>query len=46
MLPVVAVVVRASTTTLRGVEAIVPSLKLLDLTMYGRQAVWEDSPDG
>ena len=35
-----------SETTQRGVEAIIPSLKLLDLTAYGRQEVWEDSPDG
>ena len=35
-----------SETTHRGVEAIIPSLKLLDLTAYGRQEVWEDSPDG
>jgi predicted dithiol-disulfide oxidoreductase (DUF899 family) len=33
-------------TTHRGVEAIIPSLKLLDLTVYGRQEVWEDSPEG
>lgn len=31
-------------TTGRGVEAIMASLKLLDLTVYGRQEVWEDSP--
>lgn len=30
----------------RGVEAIIPSLKLLDMTVYGRQEVWEDSPEG
>ncbi|MGB9377281.1 MAG: DUF899 family protein [Mycobacteriales bacterium] len=33
-------------TTDRGVEAIMSSLKLLDLTVYGRQESWEDSPDG
>ncbi|PZW03677.1 Predicted dithiol-disulfide oxidoreductase, DUF899 family [Micromonospora phaseoli] len=33
-------------TTGRGVEAIMGSLKLLDMTAYGRQEVWEDSPDG
>jgi predicted dithiol-disulfide oxidoreductase (DUF899 family) len=30
----------------RGVEAIIPSLKLLDMTVYGRQEAWEDSPEG
>jgi predicted dithiol-disulfide oxidoreductase (DUF899 family) len=30
----------------RGVEAIIPSFKLLDMTVYGRQEEWEDSPDG
>ncbi|WP_239127087.1 DUF899 family protein [Asanoa siamensis] len=33
-------------TTGRGVEAIMSSHKLLDLTVYGRQEVWEDSPAG
>ncbi|GIF70033.1 hypothetical protein Ais01nite_80680 [Asanoa ishikariensis] len=33
-------------TTGRGVEAIMSSHKLLDLTAYGRQEAWEDSPDG
>jgi predicted dithiol-disulfide oxidoreductase (DUF899 family) len=33
-------------TTGRGVEAIMSSLKLLDMTVYGRQEAWEDSPDG
>ena len=33
-------------TTGRGVEAIMGSLKLLDMTAYGRQEVWEDSPEG
>ncbi|WP_341719747.1 DUF899 family protein [Micromonospora sp. FIMYZ51] len=33
-------------TTGRGVEAIMGSLKLLDMTVYGRQEAWEDSPDG
>jgi predicted dithiol-disulfide oxidoreductase (DUF899 family) len=33
-------------TTGRGVEAIMGSLKLLDMTVYGRQEVWEDSPAG
>jgi predicted dithiol-disulfide oxidoreductase (DUF899 family) len=32
--------------THRGVEAIIPSLKLLDMTAYGRKEVWEDSPEG
>ncbi|GAA3254739.1 DUF899 family protein [Dactylosporangium siamense] len=33
-------------STDRGVEAIMASHKLLDLTVYGRQEVWEDSPEG
>lgn len=33
-------------TTDRGVEAIMASLKLLDMTAYGRREVWEDSPAG
>ncbi len=33
-------------TTLRGVEAMDYSLALMDLTVYGRQEPWEDSPDG
>ncbi|GIG92207.1 DUF899 family protein [Plantactinospora endophytica] len=33
-------------TTGRGVEAIMSSHKLLDMTVYGRQEVWEDSPEG
>jgi predicted dithiol-disulfide oxidoreductase (DUF899 family) len=33
-------------TTLRGVEAMDYSYALLDLTVYGRQERWEDSPDG
>ena len=33
-------------TTGRGVEAIMGSLKLLDMTAYGRKEVWEDSPPG
>jgi predicted dithiol-disulfide oxidoreductase (DUF899 family) len=31
-------------TTLRGVEAMDNSYRLLDLTVYGRQESWEDSP--
>ena len=31
-------------TTLRGVEAMDYSLALMDLTVYGRQEPWEDSP--
>jgi predicted dithiol-disulfide oxidoreductase (DUF899 family) len=31
-------------TKWRGVEAMMPSLQLLDLTAYGRQETWEDSP--
>jgi predicted dithiol-disulfide oxidoreductase (DUF899 family) len=30
----------------RGVEVMMPALQLLDLTVYGRQEEWEDSPDG
>ena len=30
----------------RGAEALSPSYPLLDMTVYGRQEVWEDSPDG
>jgi len=30
----------------RGVEVMMPALKLLDLTAYGRQEDWEDSPQG
>ena len=30
----------------RGVEAMAPTYGLLDLTVYGRQETWEDSPDG
>lgn len=33
-------------TTMRGVEAMMPTLQLLDLTPYGRQETWEESPDG
>jgi predicted dithiol-disulfide oxidoreductase (DUF899 family) len=33
-------------TTGRGVEAMAPSYGLLDMTVYGRQEVWEDSPEG
>jgi predicted dithiol-disulfide oxidoreductase (DUF899 family) len=33
-------------TTGRGVEAIMGSLKLLDMSVYGRQEAWEDSPEG
>lgn len=33
-------------TTIRGVEAMDYSLALMDLTVYGRQEPWEDSPDG
>lgn len=34
------------TTTGRGVEAVMASHKLLDMSVYGRQEVWEDSPEG
>ncbi|MDT7757930.1 MAG: hypothetical protein QOH27_3828 [Mycobacterium sp.] len=33
-------------TTLRGVEAMDNSCGLMDLTVYGRQEAWEDSPPG
>jgi predicted dithiol-disulfide oxidoreductase (DUF899 family) len=33
-------------TTVRGVEAMDYSYALMDLTVYGRQESWEDSPDG
>lgn len=32
-------------TTGRGVEVMAPSYGLLDLTVYGRQEIWEDSPE-
>ena len=33
-------------TTRRGAEAMDNSYRLLDLTVYGRQELWEDSPSG
>jgi predicted dithiol-disulfide oxidoreductase (DUF899 family) len=33
-------------TTIRGVEAVDNSYALMDLTVYGRQESWEDSPAG
>ena len=33
-------------TTIRGVEAMDNSYRLLDLTVYGRQETWEDAPTG
>jgi predicted dithiol-disulfide oxidoreductase (DUF899 family) len=33
-------------TTIRGVEEMDNSYRLLDLTVYGRQEAWEDSPSG
>jgi predicted dithiol-disulfide oxidoreductase (DUF899 family) len=33
-------------TTIRGVEAMDNSYRLLDLTVYGRQELWENSPAG
>jgi predicted dithiol-disulfide oxidoreductase (DUF899 family) len=33
-------------TTIRGVEAMDNSYALLDMTVYGRQETWEDSPAG
>jgi hypothetical protein len=32
--------------TNRGVEVMAPSYGLLDMTVYGRQETWEDSPAG
>jgi predicted dithiol-disulfide oxidoreductase (DUF899 family) len=39
-------VFRAYFTNERGVEALGPVWTFLDLTPYGRQEEWEDSPDG
>jgi len=33
-------------TTIRSVEAMDNNYRLLDLTVYGRQETWEDSPTG
>lgn len=33
-------------TKWRGIEPMLPTLQLLDLTPYGRQETWEDSPAG
>jgi len=33
-------------TTIRGVEVMAPSYGLLDMTVFGRQEDWEDSPAG
>lgn len=33
-------------TKWRGIESMMPTLQLLDLTPYGRQETWEDSPAG
>jgi predicted dithiol-disulfide oxidoreductase (DUF899 family) len=33
-------------TTIRGVEVMDNSYSLMDLTIYGRQETWEDSPSG
>jgi predicted dithiol-disulfide oxidoreductase (DUF899 family) len=33
-------------TTIRGVEAMDNNYRLLDLTAFGRQETWEDSPAG
>jgi predicted dithiol-disulfide oxidoreductase (DUF899 family) len=33
-------------TSGRATEAIAPSYGLLDMSVYGRQEIWEDSPDG
>lgn len=39
-------VFRCFTTQGRGVEALGPVWTILDLTPFGRQETWEDSPDG
>ncbi|SEU47333.1 protein of unknown function [Nonomuraea wenchangensis] len=39
-------VYRTYTTTGRGVERLGSNWTLLDLTPYGRQEQWEDSPEG
>ncbi|GAA1014544.1 hypothetical protein Aple_047580 [Acrocarpospora pleiomorpha] len=39
-------VFRTYFTTSRGVDRIRPDFELLDLTPYGRQETWEDSPEG
>lgn len=33
-------------TTARGIETMLPTLQMLDLTVYGRQETWENSPAG
>jgi predicted dithiol-disulfide oxidoreductase (DUF899 family) len=33
-------------TKWRGIEPMLPTLQLLDLTPYGRQETWENSPTG
>jgi Bacterial protein of unknown function (DUF899) len=33
-------------TTGRGVERMEPSYGILDMTVYGRQGIWEESPSG
>ncbi len=33
-------------TIQRGTEVLLATLRLLDITAYGRQETWEDSPDG
>ncbi|MET8229055.1 DUF899 domain-containing protein [Micromonospora sp. NPDC005298] len=39
-------VYRTYSTTARGVDRLLSTWTLLDLTPYGRQETWEDSPDG
>jgi predicted dithiol-disulfide oxidoreductase (DUF899 family) len=39
-------VFRTYATTGRGVDRLRLDFNLLDLTPYGRQEEWEDSPDG
>jgi hypothetical protein len=45
-LPVVDRVFETYWTTGRGNEPMAPSYGLLDMTVYGRQEFWEDSPEG
>ncbi len=33
-------------TYARGLDALATPYRFLDLTVYGRQEAWEDSPDG
>ncbi|MEO8465827.1 MAG: DUF899 family protein [Gammaproteobacteria bacterium] len=39
-------VFQTNETSQRGVEVLLVTLRLLDITAYGRQETWEDSPEG